>query len=173
VTIHAKLLRIARVREQFLFLLREVSSADEVENVLGSWCMAAHDADRQVSISARRSLDECISLSPADNKLAVTGSTLSSLIAFVQRAVLDPLGLYLYLNPIQAPVNTAPPKIVRGKLIPVPPMKKVEEPDSRPINEESDEDRKARLRVGGLGVLKWLLGAHTVVSELCCRLKVP
>jgi E3 ubiquitin-protein ligase listerin len=160
VTLHAKFLRIPRVREQFFSHLRDIASEDQVEAVLGSWFLVAHDVDRQVALIARRSLEQTISLVPIDGKFVVQGSTLKSLIAFSQRAILDPLGLYLHLNPVQTSVDMTPVKTVRGRPVPVQPVRKVEEHEPRLVDDEKEEDRKARLRVNGIGVFQWLLGVY-------------
>lgn len=121
--------------------------------------MTARDLDRQVSASARRSLDHTVAFAESPGKLVLRGSLVKSLVSFVQRAVLDPTGLYLYLNPVQISVNVVPQKTVKGRAVPVAPVLKPEgDPESRHTEDESEEDRKARLRVGGLGVFEWLLG---------------
>ncbi|KAI0042795.1 hypothetical protein FA95DRAFT_1682318 [Auriscalpium vulgare] len=160
VTIHALLLRIHTVWEQMNVHLRDISSLDQAETLLGSWALATCDVDRAVAQTARRSWIQHVSLVDSAGKLALAGPLLSSLLAFVQRAVLDPAGLYQYLNPVQVPVNITPVKTVRGRPVPVP-VKKTDE-DAAPRvraegEEESETDRKARLRVGGIGVLTWIL----------------
>ena len=124
--------------------------------------MASRDVDRQVSIYARRSWEEATSLSVSADKLHISGILLHSLIAFVQRAILNPTELYLHLNPVQVAVDLTPPKKVHGRVVLSPPVKKEEEDGGSRTrgdgDEENDSDRRARLRVGGLGVVQWLLG---------------
>lgn len=160
--LHSSLLRIPHLRDQIFFFIRDVASEDQAESILGSWCMASRDIDRQVSIYARRSWEEATSLSVSADKLHISGTLLHSLIAFVQRAILNPTELYLYLNPVQVAVDLTPPKKVHGRVVPSTPVKKEDEDGGSRLrgdgDEENDSDRRARLRVGGLGVVQWLLG---------------
>lgn len=153
--IHARLLRLPEVREQMYFYLKEVASADQAEAVLGSWALAAHDQDRQVAMVAKRSLNAHVDVVPSEGKLSFDDAALS----FIQRAIFDPLGLYLYLNPVTVPVDTTPVRTVRGRPVPAPPPPpKKSDSEARLTDEESEEDRKARLRVAAIGTLQWILG---------------
>jgi hypothetical protein len=104
---------------------------------------------------------------------------MATLLMFVQRALLDPLALHAYLNPVQVPVDVSVPKTVRGK--PVPTISagvQTRRPDSESMarvkgesEEESETDRKARLRIGALGALQWILSTYTISSII--RLRDP
>jgi hypothetical protein len=117
---------------QMFFFLREIESAEQVESILGGWCMAPHDQDRHVVSVAQSSWDTHVSFAPADAEVAadassldrtvdeevgegedenlVLGSTqMAALLVFVQRALLDPLVLHAYLNPVQVPVDISVP----------------------------------------------------------------
>ncbi|KAI0056618.1 hypothetical protein BV25DRAFT_1995499 [Artomyces pyxidatus] len=182
--LHAALLGVPRLHEQIYFYLREVASEDQAENIIGSWCMAGRDIDR--AVAARIALDKNISVVDSPNKLVVQGTLLASLLSFVQRAVLDPAGLYLYLNPVFATAPSTPSTPHRNSPNPAKMMAKTQKqraavrtaspriPSKRDddeevgvrqradIDEESETDRKARLRVGGLGVLQWILDSRAL-----------
>jgi E3 ubiquitin-protein ligase listerin len=167
VNLHSSLLRVSDLRGQIFSFLREGASDDQVESILGSWSIITRDVDRQVSISARRSWEESVSLVSSDTKLRLEGPFMSSVLAFLQRAILDPAGLYAYLNPVQVSVGVLQPRKAHGRPVPISQIDKDEgESRTRPKadeDEETEQDRKARLRIGGLGILQWLLG---VVSFL-------
>ncbi|KAI0316069.1 hypothetical protein OF83DRAFT_1284410 [Amylostereum chailletii] len=171
VTAHASLLRIPRLHDQLLFQMQEVASEDLVESVLGGWCMAGRDVDRQVSTVARRAWTAFVSLDPAPDKLVLHGPAMQSLVSFIQRAIFDPPGLYLHLNPIHVPVDITPKKTVRGRVVQAstPPIPARTEDDGytrqREPVEERETDRNARLRVSGLGSLQWLLDSTTLGGE--------
>jgi hypothetical protein len=118
--------------------------------------MASHDIDRQVSAYAHKSWIDAIG--EGDRKLALD---VSSLLAFVQRALLDPGGVYLYLNPIPPVISPPPSKKVPGRPLSTPTKRDDSEIVSRAKgdgDDENEQDRKARLRVGAFGALTWLLG---------------
>jgi hypothetical protein len=190
-TVHADVLRAEPLRAQVLFFLREVASTEQVECILGSWCMATRDQERLVALAAQRSWDAYVSLAPADvdvdagagaspasrvvdkdgekedRKLALDAAQMATLFAFVQRALLDPLALHAYLNPVQVPVDVTVPKTVRGR--PVSAVAQTRRTDHEPLarakgegDEESETDRRARLRIGALGALLWILGTRAL-----------
>jgi hypothetical protein len=201
-TAHADILRAEPLRAQMFFFLREIASAEQVESILGSWCMATRDQDRHVAPVAQSSWETHISFAPADaeaaaaassldrtvgkevgegedKKLVLDNSQMAALLVFVQRALLDPIALHANLNPVQLPVDVSVPKTVRGKPVPtVFAAVQTRRTDSEPMarakgesEEESETDRKARLRIGGLGALQWILGAYTV--SYIIRLRDP
>jgi hypothetical protein len=201
-TAHADILRAEPLRAQMFFFLREIASAEQVESILGSWCMATRDQDRHVAPVAQSSWDTHVSFAPADAKAAAEASSLdrtvdkqvgegedeklvldstqmAALLVFVQRALLDPLALHANLNPVQVPVDVSVPKTVRGKPLPtVSAAVQTRRTDSEPMvrvkgesEEESETDRKARLRIGALGALRWILGTYTVSPII--RLRDP
>lgn len=174
-SLQSSLLQIAHVRDQILLFLRETASSSQVENILGTWCLASHDVDRSVATIASKTFKETVVTTPTSaddspslsNLLLLNDSTRSSLTSFIQRTTLDPGGVYLYLNPIAPP---APPPVhpyqskkgsAKGSYVSSPtgddggdqtPRTKVDE------QEESEQDRKARLRIGAFGAAKWILG---------------
>ena len=196
---HEELLRAEPLRTQMFFYLREVASAEQVESILGSWCMATHDQDRHVAPVAQSSWDahvffasaevdaiaDASSVAPTtykdeggDEKLVLDGTQMAALFVFVQRALLDPLALHAYLNPVQVPVDVSVPRTVRGK--PVPTVSAAAAAPTRRADaesiarakgegeEESETNRRARLRIGALGALQWILGTHTLYTP-CLR----
>ncbi|PIL27721.1 hypothetical protein GSI_10874 [Ganoderma sinense ZZ0214-1] len=160
--LHSSFLQIPNLRNQIFFQIREVLSSDQTESVLGSWCLAAHDADRQVSSFARDAWHRYVSTSESSpDKLLLDASLLPRLWEFAQRTLLDPAGVYLYINPPQPviPVSTPGKKgsgrgtPVRRDPEPASPRAKADE------DEENEQDRKARLRVGAFGATEWVLNA--------------
>lgn len=121
---------------------------------MGTWCMLAHDIDRQVFLQGQKSWSSVTTSSGA--RLLVDSEMLASIMEFLQRTVLDPQGVYLNLNPV-APVAAPTPGIKKpsGRYIPAPAR---DEPESNKADEESDLDRDARLRFGALCAFRWLLG---------------
>lgn len=94
------------------------------------------------------------------------------LLHFTHNTLLDPLASYHELNPVQP--EFVPPPLphaqVRGKGdtgakrgTPAPLTRPTQNSgDSTPRKvedeEESEDDRKARLRIGALGIFKWVIG---------------
>ena len=118
--------------------------------------MASHDIDRQVSTYAHKSWTDAIG--QGDRKLVLDEP---SLLSFVQRALFDPGRVYLYLNPAPPVVVPAPSKKVPGRPLPAPVKREESDIVSRMKGEgddENEQDRKARLRVGAFGAISWVLG---------------
>ena len=165
VTLHTSLLHIEDIRDHIISFLRDTAPQHQCESVLGTWCLAAHDIDRQVSAIALKSWTEAISISHGDRmqKWMLGNDTLTNFLSFIQRAALDPAALYAYLNPVPPSVPPTPPRRVPGRPSPLPIIKKEDmELSHRSKGEdevEGEQDRKARLRVGAFGVLKWIVGA--------------
>lgn len=109
--------------------------------------MIAHDIDRQVSSYALKSWMDVVG--EGDGKLLLDEAPL---LSFIQRAMLDPSGVYLYLNP--APPVVAPVKKIPGRAV----REEVDLRTKAEGDEENEQDRKARLRVGSLGSVAWILG---------------
>jgi hypothetical protein len=171
-------LRIPQVHSAILFHLREVASVEDEEYVLGTWLLASYDVDRQVSALVRRTWTDFVVLNTSgststsndktQDKLRVSSKLLNTLLSFVQRAIYDPLSAYTYINPpppapAPPPQQSGPkkgPARTQGKTVSVPTKKKEVEEEPRRGDEEEEraEDRKARVRVGGLGALGWFLG---------------
>ncbi|KAG5637584.1 hypothetical protein H0H81_004035 [Sphagnurus paluster] len=156
--VHLSFLQIPPVRDQVLFCLRETAAPSQIESILGTWYLAAHDIDRSVATTALRSWTETISFSSTPERLILDDRLLSSLLLFIQRTTLDPTGVYLYLNPAPPAAPAPPPKKgARKEDSEAAPRSKAEE------LEESDQDRKARLRVSGLGALRRII--ETIQNE--------
>ena len=150
------MLRIIAVRDQIFFFLRETASTDQAESVLGTWCIASHDIDRLVSASAHNSWSDAIG--EGDRKLVLDES---SLLSFVQRTLLDPGSVYSYLNPTPPIIAPPPSKKTPSRLVPSSTKKEESDVVSRAKGEgddENEQDRKARLRVGAFGAIAWVLG---------------
>ncbi|OCH91295.1 hypothetical protein OBBRIDRAFT_887096 [Obba rivulosa] len=166
VGLHTSLLHLSgTLRDQIFFHLREVATPDDAEFILGSWCLAAHDVDKQVSSYARESWNTFVSL-PGSSfqsvKLVLNGSLLPALWEFIYRTILDPTEVYLYVNPPQ-PEVPLPPLARKGGARPTQ-RPKDEEPVARAKpdeEEENEQDRKARLRIGALQAAVWVLSART------------
>lgn len=197
VTLHSSFLSIPDVHDRLLFFLQELASSSQIENILGTWCLAANDIDRSVASIAFKTWEETFVTTPPTTGDSSTPNThifldeiaRSSLTSFVQRAALDPGGIYLYFSPVAPSV---PPPIIhpyqskkgsaKGSLVSTP---RRDDGDQTPRSktdeqEESDQDRNSRLRIGALGAAKWLLGSslhrsphlllltlHTNPKELC------
>jgi len=123
--------------------------------VIGSWCLLCHDTEGQVSLTALPSWEE--NFGPGVNSGAegaiLIRETAPALISFIRQTIFDPLGAYSVVNPIQPSIDTKP-------------TKKGAKPQSRvqglletpPADEELEAERKARVRAGGLGSMKYVLG---------------
>lgn len=85
----------------------------------------------------------------------------------MQRTALDPSGIYEYLNPLPSIATTALPPRKKGQPGGKPsamamshnddsgaqtPRSKIDE------QEESEQDRRARLRISALGAMRWIFG---------------
>ena len=170
-SLHSSLLLIPPVREQLIFFLRDTASASQAENILGTWCLATHDVDRLVSTAASKSWNEVIlTKEPSSTShLLLTQDLFSSLDVFIQRAALDPSGVFVSLNPLPPP---APPPVATsskkgGGKVSTP---RKDDGDQTPRSkadeqEESDQDRNARLRIAALGAARWVLGSISSLSE--------
>lgn len=192
-SLHASFLRIPALRDQILFFLREAASPSQIESILGAWSLAAYDVDRAVAATALKAWKDAI-LSPSEvaegssssgEQLVLDDNFLSSIGAFVQRTVLDPSGIYEYLNPLP-PIATASPfppgkkGQPRGKSSAVATPRKDDSdmltPRSKTDEEEEDEqDRKARLRISALGAVRWIfsmsLSNYSTASDEVLRLR--
>ncbi|KAI0360435.1 hypothetical protein OH77DRAFT_1418351 [Trametes cingulata] len=161
VGLHTSLLQIPDLRKEIFFQIREVATSDHAESVLGTWCLAVHDVDRQVSSYARESWSRYVSTAEtSETKLLLDEALFPRVWEFVQRTLLDPTGVYLYLNPPQPAIPTpAPSRKGSGRGTPV---RRDDETGTRPKadeDEENEQDRKARLRVGAFGATEWVLNA--------------
>lgn len=135
--------------------MRETATSEQIETLMGTWCMLAYDVDRQVSVQGQKSWSS-ITSPGVDEETVVNFEMLASIMEFLQRTLLDPPGVYIYLNPA-APVAAPTPGIKKqsGRFIPA---ALNEELESNKADEESDLDRNARLRFGALSAFRWLFG---------------
>ncbi|KAJ6599995.1 hypothetical protein DFH09DRAFT_1355983 [Mycena vulgaris] len=131
-TVHAALLRAP--------LLAGPLADDAPDNAAGAWALAAHDVDRAVAAIA-----------------SAARAPAPALLAFVERTLMHPDALYTELNP-PPPVVPPPPSAVKrptGVVEATPARTKADEQD------ESETDRRARLRIAAFGALKYLLETTT------------
>lgn len=161
--LHTSILQIPALRTQLFFHLREVVSPDQAESILGSWCLVVHDIDRQVSSYAREAWNRYVSITEqAGDRLFLDSTLLPRLWEFIQRTLLDPLGVYLYINPSQPTIPiTAPGMKVSGRGTSI---RKADDTTSPKADEEEEkeQDRKARLRVSAFRATEWVLsGCYT------------
>lgn len=146
--------------------------------------MLVHDVDKSVSSVGRDSWDAFVrysSIKEEEGKYYVLeASSKNAIFSFVQRTVMDPLSVYSYLNPPPASAAPTPPTPnsrnqrsgggtpARGKhqqlAAAIAAARRTGGEDSEPVKtkaeeyEESEVDRRARLRIGGVGGLRWFLG---------------
>ncbi|KXN85569.1 E3 ubiquitin-protein ligase listerin [Leucoagaricus sp. SymC.cos] len=146
-SVHANLLKVTEVRERLLFYLTETATSEEVESVLGSWCVLVHDVEKSVgnaakeawnsfiqnpSSSARPGQQEHSVETPSVKHLVLDATFKNAIFGFVQRTAMDPLEF-----------------------------------------DESEIDRSARLRISGLGGLGWFLDDDVISEEAMTLLKNP
>ncbi|KAF8899801.1 hypothetical protein CPB84DRAFT_1780009 [Gymnopilus junonius] len=168
-SLHASLLQIPLVREQVLFFLRESSSTSQLENILGTWCLATYDVDRSVSGIASGSWKAIITTESTDaDHLHLNENLFSFLNSFVQRVALDPAGVYNYLNPLPPPPLPPTTSAKKGNAKLSTPRR--DDGDQTPRSkqdeqEESEQDRRARLRIAALGAIRWIVSISWTSSE--------
>jgi hypothetical protein len=161
--IHASLFQIPTIRDQIFFFFRETASPSQLEAILGTWCIAAHDIDRSVASTALNSWVSSVSSKANASDLTLDNYLLPPIERFIQRTILDPSAVFVYLNPAQAPVVSTPPQKkgpgdVRREREKVREDSEVAARTKAEDMEENEQDRRARLRVGALGALRWVLG---------------
>ncbi|KAG6379677.1 hypothetical protein JVT61DRAFT_10198 [Boletus reticuloceps] len=168
-SLHSTLLRLNEAREALLAWTSEIASQSELETLLGTWAMLSYDVDRGVAMVGMRSWVDFVTTArgqAADKqdeqctgpqtrrtrsqpKMTLNPRPLISLFRFAQDTVLDPQGLHTALNPAPVlPPAVSPPQ--QGH-------KSVPQGKSESVA-ENDSDRAGRLRVGALGVIRWILG---------------
>ncbi|KAK7439775.1 hypothetical protein VKT23_017349 [Stygiomarasmius scandens] len=168
--LHRSLLQISSIRDQIVFSLTESLEEDQVSSIVGAWCITVFDIDRAVSSASSESWNRhLVSLlsEPHSGRALLT-----FLDSFIRRAVLDPVGIYAYLNPAPPSALLPPPgkKGPGGRPLPAS-RSGTETPDGGERSkadavEESETDRKARIRVGALGSIKWILGVSRCISPV-------
>jgi len=154
---------------------------------LGSWCLSAWDVDRGVAARGSRSWKNAVNARPGeaesvaqnddDECLVLNDVTLAQcILPFILTTIMDPASTYLTLNPLPsafsgdspssshlgtprrgastpvgAPSGSSARRVVGNEALTALPSRIDDDP-------ESIEDRNARLRVGAMGVLKWVFG---------------
>ncbi|KAG9026368.1 hypothetical protein FRB95_008907 [Tulasnella sp. JGI-2019a] len=163
-SVHAALLSLKSIRSSLFHNLNEISETPIVEHVLGAWAFSAFDPDSTTASKARQSWDKHTALSSltkssdTDERLGLE-LHMPSLLTFLDRAILQPASVYAWLNP---PAPEAPPAPLPRRQ-PGRPVtqtgkpKETEERSKSDAEEEHESDRNARYRIGGMGLLKWLL----------------
>ncbi|KAJ3784444.1 hypothetical protein GGU10DRAFT_357775 [Lentinula aff. detonsa] len=171
-SVHRSFISIPAVSEQIKLQLERDSA--ESADAIGTWSLATNDVDPVVANVAAESW----------RQLARTSPSLlcrEQITIYAQRAILDPGGLYAYLNPAPPSSSVSTPtlshkdklrltqKNVKGK---PPPTKGKPNPLTAKVSEdtsdlsqpqgfdglqsdslETDTDRDARIRVAGIGSL--------------------
>lgn len=152
--LHALLLALPGIKTQLFALIRELGG-ERQETVIGSWCLLAHDIDHQVSLTALPSWKDNFGsgVDPDAEGAFLIRETAPALISFIRQTIFDPLGAYLVVNPVQPSIDTKPVK--NGAK----PQIRVQGPSDTPsADEERETERKARVRAGSLGSVKYALG---------------
>lgn len=147
------------------YVLHETASFDVVQSIIGSWCIAVHDVDKQVAVQARRAWNLGIAttseVSRSDLVYLLEDQTLDHLADFAGRCLFDPQKIYLDLNPIFRAQNVEYALNGQGTQ----PADEDATFRAKQEEEESDDDRKSRIRVSAMGILKWFLGKQCFVTE--------
>lgn len=100
-------------------------------------------------------------------------TSFSLLLSFLERSLFDPMAVYADLNPVQPTfVPTLPPHAgsrnkVAARRPPILPIDDEDVQSRRPDEEEeSESDRKGRLRSSALGVLSWIIGVLSLFVQV-------
>ncbi|KAI6021831.1 hypothetical protein BKA83DRAFT_4494387 [Pisolithus microcarpus] len=108
-SLQTALVRLPATRSALVHWIKDQASQVELETVLGTWAILAHDVDRGVADVGERALTEFAGSSPSLVAslpcITLTPPILSDLLSFAYRAVLDPAGLHASLNPVAAPID--------------------------------------------------------------------
>lgn len=151
--LHTLLLALPGIRAQLFTLVRDLEE-DRQETVIGSWCLLSHDIEGQVSLTASPSWEENFGpeVDTGTEGALLIRETASALISFIRQTIFDPLGVYSVVNPIQPSIDTKPVK--KGAK----PQSRAQGPPETPADEEPEAERRARIRAGGLGSVKYVFG---------------
>ena len=152
--LHALLLALPGIKTQLFTSIRDLEE-ERQETVIGSWCLLCHDIESQVSLTALPSWEENFGpgVNPGSEGALLIQATAPALISFIRQTIFDPLGAYSVVNPIQPSIDMKPTK--KGAR----PQPRVQGlPETPPVDEELEAERKARVRAGGLGSMKYVLG---------------
>jgi hypothetical protein len=147
-------LALPGIKTQLFTLIRDLEE-ERQETVIGSWCLLTHDIESQVSLTALPSWEENFGpeVNPGTEGASLIREAAPALISFIRQTIFDPLGAYSVVNPIQPSIDTKPVK--KGAK----PQSRVQgPPESLSADEEPEAERKARVRAGGLGSVKYVLG---------------
>lgn len=139
---------------------------------MGTWCLATYDVDRSVSGAASGSWKTTIATESIDgDRLVLSESLFSSLNSFIQKVALDPIGVYNYLNPsppppLPAPTTSAKKANSKASVS----TSRRDDGDQTPRakqdeQDESEQDRGARLRIAALGAIRWIVSISPILSE--------
>ena len=152
--LHPLLLALPGIKTRLFTLIRDLEG-ERQETVIGSWCLLAHDIESQVSLTALPSWEENFGpgVDPGAEGALLIRETAPALISFIRQSIFDPLGAYSLVNPIQPSIDT---KSVKKGAKPQPRVQGP--PETPPIDEEPEGERKARVRAGSLGSVKYVLG---------------
>ncbi|KAF9652581.1 hypothetical protein BDM02DRAFT_3088924 [Thelephora ganbajun] len=154
--LHTLLLALPGIKAQLFNLIRNFEE-ERQETVIGSWCLLTHDIEAQVSLTALPSWEGNFGpgVDPGTEGALLIRETAPALISFIRQTIFDPLGVYSAVNPTQPSVDTKPVK--KG----VKPQPRVQgPPETPPADEEPEAERKGRVRAGGLGSVKYILGIN-------------
>lgn len=156
-----------------MFNIRDVLETSQREIVLAAWCLSAFDVDRSVTREANRSWSRCVKwITPSaeggnegQSILALESDELANALSdLLCQTLLDPYAFYTTVFPAVHQVEQPLPQHGRRMPVRLPSQGETisrdeEAPRRAEAEEENEDDRKARLRVGSLGALKWLIGA--------------
>ena len=136
-------------------LLPHITEYIDLAQLLGPWCLLVHDADRAVAISARTAWEA--HGAPAVLRPEGEGDyERETLESYIERAILMPEAMSNEVFPPVPPVVS--PAVRRPGMIMSQSSSRAATPsDPREGEEEAASDRNARLRIGGLGALGWLI----------------
>ncbi|GJJ10582.1 hypothetical protein Clacol_004809 [Clathrus columnatus] len=167
--IQALLIEFPRVRTEIVSFMDYGGSESGITRVLGCWCLSRWDVDRSVGLKSQRSWTRIIlSEQPRDvddessNKpsyiILDINRMVNDLLPFLITSVMDPAATHLALYP-SAP-HAIPPNFQahhsQSKTLPryKPP---VEFSSKSEEDQESAEDRNARIRISALNALSWII----------------
>ena len=141
------------IKTQLFALIRDLEE-ERQETVIGSWCLIIHDIESQVSSAALPSWEGNFGpgVDPGSEGALFIREITPALISFIRQTIFDPLGVYTVVNPIQPSIDTKPAK--KGTRL----QPRVQEPPEPSADAEPEAERRARLRAGGLGSMKYILG---------------
>lgn len=152
--LHSLLLALPGVKSALFTVIRDAEE-ERQETLIGSWCLLAHDIENQISSTVLPSWEDNFGpkVDPRSEGSLLIQGTAPALISFIRQTIFDPLGAYSVVNPIQPSIDTKPVK--KGAKS----QPRVQAPPETPsTDEELDAERKARLRAGALGSVKYVLG---------------